>query len=267
LNLDGGPQGSIQLSGGRLSDNDTRISFNCFGGYHQSGGVHVITNQLSVVGSRYDLHWPIAFSLSGGQLIVSNIAVTALARFTVTGGTINQSGTLSVANADLDFGSGTWQLGPLQLNSGGSTNSTIYLPSGSVNVAFSDSHNLTWSNQATVSIESWSGSLYGGGAQRLLFGNSGAGLNVSQLKQVQFHNPANLAAGTYPARILATGEIVPDVLLFAEHSGQQLALSWGSGWTLQTATNLAEQFSDLSNAASPYTNHFTDPQRFFRLRR
>jgi len=266
LNLDGGPNGSIHLSGGRLSDNGTYISFNCHGGYHQSGGVHVITNQLSVVGSRHGDHWPIAFSLSGGQLIVSNIVVTALARFTVTGGTINQSGTFSLASADLDFGSGSWHLGPLQLDAIGNISSTVYLPPGPVNVAFGDSHSLTWSNQTTLSIENWSGSPYGGGAQRILFGNSGAGLNVSQLTQIQFHNPSNLAAGTYPARILATGEIVPDAL-FSDHNGQQLALSWGSGWTLQTATNLAGPFSDLVTATSPYTNHFTDPQRFFRLRR
>ena len=266
VSLAGGPRGYFTLSGGLLSDQDTSLFAGWVGGYSQSGGVHVIANQLSVAGNGLWPSWQ-GFLLSGGQLSVSNIVLSSLARFTVTGGTINQSGTFSVANADLFFDSGTWQLGPLQLDSGGNPNSAIHLTSGSANVAFGDSHILTWSNQATLSIENWSGSLYGGGSQRILFGNSAAALTAPQLTQIQFHNPADLAAGTYPARLLATGEIVPDALLFAEHNGQPLALSWGAGWTLQTATNPAGQFIDLSNATSPYTNHFTDPQRFFRLRR
>ena len=197
---------------------------------------------------------------------VSNIVLTSSAIFTVTGGTINQSGTLSAANANLFFGSGTWQLGPLQLNPGDNINSTVYLPSGSGIVRFGDSHSLGWSNQAILAIENWSGSGYGGGAQRILFGTSAAALTAPQLSQIRFHDPAALPAGSYPARILATGEIVPDALI-SDHAGQQLALAWGPGWTLQTATNLAGQFTDLVNATSPYTNHFNDPKRFFRLRK
>ncbi|HWV98962.1 MAG TPA: hypothetical protein VNZ64_04640 [Candidatus Acidoferrum sp.] len=266
VTLVAGAYGYLTLSGGMLSDNNTSIGASWVGGYSQSGGVHTIANQLSIAGNSGLPLWQ-GFLLSGGHLSVSNIVVTSSAIFTVTGGTINQSGTLSVANAYLSFGSGTWQLGPLQLNSGDNTHSTVYMPSGSGNVQFGDSHSLGWSNQATLIIENWSGSLYGGGAQRILFGNSAAALTGPQLTQIQFHNPANLAAGTYPARILPTGEILPDALFFADHNSQQLVLSWGSGWTLQTATNLAGQFIDLANATSPYTNHFTDPQRFFRLRR
>jgi hypothetical protein len=259
------PSGFFTLSGGVLSDNNMNIGASWMGGYSQSGGVHTIVNQLSVTGNEYWPGWQ-GFSLGGGKLSVSNIVLSPLARFTVTGGTINQSGTLSLANAYLRFGSGTWQFGPLQLNSGGNTNSTICLITGSGNVQFGDSHSLSWSNKAALIIENWSGSLYGGGAQRILFGNSASALTAPQLNQVRFHNPANLTTGTYPARMLATGEIVPDAL-FSDHNGQHLALYWGPGWTLQTATNLAEPFIDLANAISPYTNYFTEPKRFFRLRR
>lgn len=259
------PAGFFTLSDGVLSGNNMSIGASWGGGYHQSGGVHTIANQLSVAGNELWPNWQ-GFLLSGGHLNVSNIVLTPLARFTITGGTINQSGTLSLDNAYLHFGSGTWQVGPLQLNSSGNSNSTIYLTSGSGKVQFGASHSLGWSNQATLTIENWSGSFYVGGAQRILFGNNAAALTAPQLKQIQFHNPANLTAGTYPARMLATGEIVPDAL-FSDHDGQQLVLYWGPDWTLQTATNLAEPFIDLANVTSPYTNYFTDPKRFFRLRK
>jgi len=114
-------------------------------------------------------------------------------------------------------------------------------------------------------IERWNGSALGNAQQQITFGNSPSSLTAQQLTQIQFHNPAHLASGTYPARILASGEIIPDAL-FSEHTAdqQQLVLSWGPGWTLQTTTNLAQPFIDVVSAASPYTNHFTDPQRFFR---
>ncbi len=265
VTLAGGPLGYITLSGGMLSDHDTSLFAGWSGGYCQSGGVHVIANQLSVAGYGGLSAWQ-GFLLSGGQLSVSNIVLTSSARFTVTGGTINQSGTLSVANAYLYFGSGTWPFGPLQLNSGDNTNSTVYMPSGSGNVQFGDSHSLGWSNQATLIIENWSGSLYGGGAQRILFGNSASSLTWQQLSQIQFLNPAGYAAGAYPARILATGEITPGVLLNVFRSGVSMVLQWDNGFILQTATNVCGPFSDMTGVTSPCTNQLVEPQRFFRLR-
>jgi len=110
---------------------------------------------------------------------------------------------------------------------------------------------------------------YGDGSNSfILFGSSSATLTVSQLNQIQFYNPANFAAGTYPAQLLNSGEIVPlSNSLTRRYNGQQLVFSWDSGWNLQTTTNVGLPFVDVAGAISPYTNLFTDPQRFFRLRR
>src|SRR5207237_6008993 len=52
--------------------------------------------------------------------------------------------------------------------------------------------------------------LNGGGSKQIFFGTSSSGLTSQQLTQVQFSNPAGLPNGTYPARILSDGEVVPD---------------------------------------------------------
>jgi|GEM_PF-335305 len=46
-----------------------------------------------------------------------------------------------------------------------------------------------------------------------------------------------------------------------------LILQWNNGFTLQTATNMAGPYADLTGATSVYTNQFPNsPQRYFRLR-
>jgi hypothetical protein len=69
------------------------------------------------------------------------------------------------------------------------------------------------------------------------------------------------------ARILSSGEIVPRPRppVSYSKSGNQLVLQWASGWTLQTATNIAGPFTDV-NASNPYTNSTASgAQRYFRL--
>jgi hypothetical protein len=77
-------------------------------------------------------------------------------------------------------------------------------------VHLQDSSSSAWDSAATLSISNWSGSLYGGGSQRIIFGNNASALTSAQLAQITFVKPAHLPTGNYPARILATGEIVPD---------------------------------------------------------
>jgi hypothetical protein len=44
-------------------------------------------------------------------------------------------------------------------------------------------------------------------------------------------------------------------------------MSWPSGWILQSATNVAGPYSDVTGATSPYSYNTTQaPQQFFRLR-
>jgi hypothetical protein len=47
----------------------------------------------------------------------------------------------------------------------------------------------------------------------------------------------------------------------------QLVFSWVSPWILQTSTNAFGPYTDLTGAASPFTNLIgTEPKNFFRLR-
>jgi hypothetical protein len=75
---------------------------------------------------------------------------------------------------------------------------------------FADSSLVPWAPAVLLTIQNWSGSLNGGGAQQVFFGTSASGLTGQQLGEVQFLNPAGLPSGTYPARILSTGEVVPN---------------------------------------------------------
>jgi len=88
-------------------------------------------------------------------------------------------------------------------------------------------------------------------------------LTPQQLAQIRFDISNNL----YPAQLLATGEVVPDMQPFTlSRSGNTLTLTWESGWTLQSATNIAGPYEDVQGAASPYSPSMSGPRRFFRLR-
>jgi hypothetical protein len=123
---------------------------------------------------------------------------------------------------------------------------------------------VAWSNQATLFIDNWNGSPAGGGQHRVIFGSNASSLTPQQLSQIQFRNPAG-ANGTSPARILATGEIVPDRFLAARKASNNLVIEWGSG-TLQSATNVMGPYQDVGGASSPYNAAFSGPQKFFRIR-
>jgi hypothetical protein len=99
-------------------------------------------------------------------------------------------------------------------------------------------------------------------------GSNGQGLTASQLRQVWFKNPAGFSEGNHPARILASGEIVPveraAIAVVTTASG--LRLSWSGSYELFTATNVAGPYVRMDGATSPYTNSFAERQRFFQLR-
>ena len=117
-------------------------------------------------------------------------------------------------------------------------------------------------------VSSWNGSPTGGGAEQLKYGADETGLTPAQLKQMWFGIGTNI----YSAKILNTGEVVPDQVvappLDASRQGNNTILSWLPGYTLQTATDGQRLYVDVSSATSPYTDDMTlAPQRFFRLRR
>jgi hypothetical protein len=209
--------------------------------------------------------------------VVTNQLLLQNTTFQQTGGTLKQSGLLSLLSANWYPASGSQQLGQLALADGGS--SSLGLPAGACVLQFAGSSSVTWSSGA-LQISNWSGSVYGGGNQRILFGNSAGGLTGQQLSQITFANPVGLAAGNYPARILATGEIVPNTgstlpvalsLARQPNSVVQIAIGGqiGSNYVIQTSTDLVHWgpwTTQLDSTGTISVNDITTtaPMRFYR---
>ncbi len=238
--------------------------------FQQSGGTNQIDGDLVVGGAIYEL--------SGGELVAPNISVNYLAVFHHEGGTL-LPGTLT-------FGGGTWseetggaQLGQLLLST---NNSFLSLPTHSCVLQFADSSSLVWTNGSLLRITNWSGSLYGGGQQQIIFGSNSTALTPQQLAQIQFQNPAGLLLGTYPARILSTGEIVPDtgaplplkLNFLKEPASDTMHLSIGGDigqtYAIEVSTDLVhwntwtDQFNTSGTMIVDDNDTANCPQKFYR---
>ncbi len=144
---------------------------------------------------------------SGGTLLLANSSATAStdrinnsAAMTLNGGTFNTGGLSEGTTGAAGIGALTLQ-----------ANSTIDLGSGSTTsiLHFAASNAATWTASKILTISDWNGSISGGGNEELLFGTTSGGLTATQVAEIQFLNPAGFAAGTYNARILSTGEVIP----------------------------------------------------------
>jgi hypothetical protein len=260
---------SFSLSGGLLTDANCTVLNSFNGGFFQTGGEHVVAGQL-LVSQTFNQPGYHGYILSGGELIAPNVTVNNGATFQQTGGTIVQSGLLTLANGTWMSAPGQQQLGQvlLAVTAIQQTNSSLVLPTASSTLSFANSSAIIWSNQAMLTIEHWNGCLGGGGSQQIFIGSDSSSLTAQQLAQIQFHTP-NGAPGMYPATILPTGEIVPAAVpapLSLRRNSSSLMLQWGAGRTLQTSTNAFGPFEDVAGASSPYNVSLTEPQRFFRLR-
>lgn len=264
---------TFTLSGGLLQTSNTTVTNIIYsgGGFTQSGGTQIVSNLLTVSRvnpsqSAYVSSYDVDFLLSGGQLIASNIQVDSGATFHHQGGTLISPGMLTLANGNWEANTNNQILGKMLLGISQANDSSIIFPNGASSLNFANSSSVTWPGQAVLTIEHWNGSLAGGGVHQLFFGGDSSGLAAQQLAQIQFHDPAGIA-GTYPAAILPTGEIVPTQVLISKQIGNGLALSWTSGMVLQSSTNAAGPFVDITApATTSYTITFSEPQRFFRLR-
>jgi hypothetical protein len=257
---------TFTLTGGTLNTTNTALGplthlgdgtpFNAF--FVQSGGVHHVSNLLS---NRGD------YTISGGTLIAKDIVQQLtmtisngpVAPFISNPGLFSSFGMLTLKNT-------SQQLGTLVL----AGDSTFDFASGASVLKFLDSGSAAWSGSSILTITNWSGLPGGGGTDQLKFGNSASGLSSAQLAQIRFINPAGFAAGTYFAKILSTGEVVPSVNpILVWHLTQQVyVLTWPPSYFLQTATSVQGPYLDVLNATSPYTNNTPkDPRRFWRLRR
>ncbi|MEO0793650.1 MAG: PEP-CTERM sorting domain-containing protein [Verrucomicrobiota bacterium] len=139
----------------------------------------------------------------------------------ITGNVSINSGTTLILSADNQMAASsnmTIDGGTFQVDNASDTLGTLTLSDDSVidfsgsnaDVRFADSSSESWGS-STLTISDWDGRLVGGGNEQLFFGNSASGLNGSQIQNVFFENPMGLPAGTYGARILTTGEVVPVV--------------------------------------------------------
>ena len=224
-------------------------------GISVTGGVHVVKEiRAGDLGG---------FGFWGGSLTVSNIFLSGSGRFSFGDVNFTHTGTLDLGGA-LYAGTGNQPLGFLQV-SGGTINFGNH---GSTVLRFRDSRNVPWSGQ--LLILNWNGSYSGDGADRLYVGNSGQGLTPSQVSQIFFGYASNGPTNHYPARILSTGEIVPATgpTVTYTRTPNGLVINWPPGHYLVTSTNVTGPYVPLPDWASyypPFTNTFTDPQRFFQI--
>jgi hypothetical protein len=165
----------------------------------------------------------------------------------------------------LHIGDAAEQLGRFILPS----NAVIDLAGRATQLGFANSSGETWAGGAMLVISNWNGNVSGGGAEQLKFGTSQSGLTPAQLSQIRFR--AGYPPDLYSAKILNTGEVVPDHVippsLAFSRQGNNLVLTWPAGWFLQSANNVLGPYSDVPGATSPYTVDTTTGQHeFFRLR-
>lgn len=262
---------TYHLSGGTLATPATTVSSSYpeSSTFDQSGGTHIVTNTLWINGNAI-------YHLSGGTVSASNIMltgslnyppqffVTGAPAFLVTNENITSlGGAIVIQDSAQEFGHLT-----LRGDSG------VNLAGDTAILRFADSHTYSWQSQLQgvipqLIVYNWNGSTNGGGTDQLIFGASSSGLTPSQVAQIRFVDPGEFSAGTYPARILSTGEVVPMLTpgLVFQNTGTNLVLSWSVSAVLQSATNVVGPYFDVTNAVSPYPVNVNQlPIQFFRLR-
>ena len=259
------------IIGALVSSNTTMDTCCCVSSdFVQTGGSHAVQNRLLL----QDL---VHYRLSAGTLSAPNIEIGPGAELSLQSGVISNPGIIILRGGAIRAGGQTQQLGQLQVIGvpvsicvgSQPTGSTVDvgLAGGATVLRFQDSRDVPWSGLA-LTILNWSPSTNGFGPDHIFVGTNSQGLTASQLSQVSFVNPVGWPPGSYPARILPTGEIVPVVppLLGSTKGPNCLILSWDGPYELVTATNLTGPYSLVPGASSPLTNTFTDPRRYFRLR-
>jgi autotransporter-associated beta strand protein len=136
---------------------------------------------------------------SGSTLLLgANNQISSATPMTLAGGTFN-------INGFTEGSSTTAGVGSLTL----SASSTLNLGSGAALVAFTNSASSTWTSSLSLSVVGWNGSVNGGGIDRIFFGTTSSGLTTTQLSEIRFVDPTGFAAGTYGAKLLSSGELVP----------------------------------------------------------
>jgi hypothetical protein len=258
-----GPQTvTYTLTGGLLSARNLIVNAGYYSGFNQTGGSAQITQKLTLQGTSPGAY---CYTLAGGTLAVKDIDVADGSFFAHTNGTIVHSGLLTLRQGEWRAAAATQSLGPLQLSVGSSNNNSgISFPNGSATLRLANSSAQPWASSAILYVTNWHGSASGGGVTQLRFGSNSSGLTAPQLAQIRF----NISGSLQPAKILATGEVVPGATGQVQftRNGNNMSLSWGPGWFLQSSTNSTGPFQDVPGATSPWSVSTTKPREFFRLR-
>jgi len=256
----------VTLASGSLSCSNFTLA-DGHGSLNQSGGALAVSHLLDVggfrdLGSGYTYYG--TYTFTGGSLTASNINISG--NWLIGDGSANRisnPGSFTLSHF-LVISNAVEQLGHFILAS----NATINLAGSASRLSFANSSGQPWAGGATLVVANWNGNLSGGGAEQLKFGSNQSGLTPAQVAQIQFSNPAGMPAGTYPAIILATGEVVPNQrpALSMTRSSNNMVISWSGNYQLLSSTNVAGPYTVVNGATSPYTNSFSEPQRFFELR-
>jgi hypothetical protein len=218
-----------------------------------------------ILDRRLELHT--TYSLEASLLTAPVISV--LGRFTAKSAIVNTQGFILRGGAFEAYVS--QRLGRLVLRTNGAPRTvselSFYAPAI---LHFRGSSTNPWSPGAYLVVKGWQGLTNGAGENQLRMGHSAAGLTRDQLRRIVFENPANLPLGDYSARMLPTGEVVANtpIRIHVSRANEGMVLAWREPYYLQTTTNLADSAQWLTvTQASPWTIKFSDPERYFRLRR
>jgi hypothetical protein len=239
------------------------------GSFWQMNGTNIIQSTLRIAGANSPFT---SYEIDAGSLSAGNLVLSAFSEFDLFGGVVNATnivldgatallrhtgGTLNNVGT-FTFGGGAFissqpeNLGKLVLTNDSGDDMNGFTQQ------FAKSSALAWNGTGFLHITNWVGSTNGGGANQFIVGNSAAGLTVAQLSRILFENPSGFSTGSYPARILSTGEVVPtgQPILFIARSGANVIVSWlpNGNFVLQSASNLSGPYSDVVGAGNPYTN-------------
>ncbi|MDB6034412.1 MAG: hypothetical protein JWM16_4750 [Verrucomicrobiales bacterium] len=253
-----GNGGTVRLTGGTITVPRTSLGDSALQDYPiftHSGGTHNISSELTLNAGTY--------ILKGGLLIASNITLLS-GTLTNNGGSISNRGRFTFSGGAFYPGSQNQQLGKIVVDG----HAKLDFSGGASVVRFLASSDANWYDYGLLSIEHWIGLVKGGGANQMLCGTAQNGLSVQQLSKIVFRDPAGLPAGTYLARMLPTGEIVPAAPPTLSHArmGSDWVFTWPAGFTLQTATNVTGPYEEVVGATSPFTNAVAaGPMRFYRI--
>lgn len=243
--------GNLTFDGGRLQTNHDSLTLNKSAVLNAGGGIlsgQAVNSRMNFTGSIFGAgglgvnglgtveisgvnSYTGATSVTQGTLVVKS-SINSSTALNVSGGTFRFGASNVVSDSALvTMGEGgvmatnnfSDMLGALAVNG----TATIDLSGGESLLHFASSNTQTWTG--TLSFTGWTGLVGGGDTEGVFFGSGLTGLTTDQLGRISFVNPEGLAAGTYSARILETGEVVPFELI-PEPSAVLLALFGAGGF-------------------------------------